>query len=82
MAQIADAATNADWYSSGLAKFKLMSKRATADPSGVGMGVAATPTSDQDQDLEQRIHDAETAGDWGESLRLKGRRIPGIGASL
>ena len=83
MAQVADAEINRDFYASGVAKVRLMNMKAAQDPlNAYGVDVAPSPTSDQDQDLERRIHDAESRGDWGESLRLKGRRIPGIGASL
>ena len=83
MAQVADAEINRDFYASGVAKVRLMNMKAAQDPlNAYGVDVAPSPTSDQDQDLERRIHDAESRGDWGESLRLKGRRIPGIGPSL
>lgn len=75
IAQISDAEINRDYFASGVAKFKLMNKRAAQNPlSAYGVDVAPTPSSDQDQALEQRIHDAESRGEWGESLRLKSRR--------
>ena len=84
MAEISDAEINADFYAAGLAKLRLVSHRAAANPSGIAVEV--TPTSDNDQEeaskLELEIIDAEARGDFHESLRLKVRRIPGMGASL
>ena len=72
-AQISDAEANADYFQSGLAKAKLVNKRAEANPLNPDVG-APLPSSDEDQDLELRIHDAESRGDWAESLRLKSLR--------
>ena len=84
MAEIADAETNRDFYAAGLAKLQLVSLRAAANPSEIAVEV--TPTSDDDQEeatkLELEVLDAEARGDWGESLRLKAQRIPGMGVSL
>ena len=75
MAQIADAEVNRDYFASGVAKVKLTNKRAAQNPlNAYGVDVAPSPSSDQDQALEHRIHDAESRGDWAESLRLKSRR--------
>ena len=75
IAQISDAEVNRDFYASGVAKVKLMNKRAAQNPlSAYGVDVAPTPSSDQDQDLELRIQNAESRGEWAESLRLKGMR--------
>ena len=75
IAQVHDAEINRDFYASGVAKVKLTNKRAAQNPlNAYGVDVAPTPSSDQDQALEQRIHDAESRGEWGESLRLKSLR--------
>ncbi len=72
-AQISDAEANADFFQSGLAKAKLVNKRAEANPLNPDVGTPS-PSSDEDQDLKQRIHDAEGRGDWVESFKLKIRR--------
>ena len=73
IAQIHDAETNRDFYASGLAKFKLMNKTAAMNQPDGG-DIAPTPSSDQDQHLKRRIHDAESQGEYAESLRLKSLR--------
>ena len=59
MAQVADAEINRDFYASGMAKVKLMNKRAAENPPDGG-DIAPTPSSDGSCVLSSRRFERKT----------------------